>query len=270
MENPTFHLEGLIHDKDETEDFTGPLSLILMLLSKNKIEIRDLRIADILDQYLAYLARMQEMDLDVASEFVQMASYLVYLKTRTLLAGEEEVDELEELMSSLEKLKCQDAYVRIKSVTPALSAMSQQGCLLFSKTPEPLKAKNGEYRYQHESWELLSALLEVFTRSDAPGGPERGVLVPKRIVYNVHDKCAQLIAMLGAGGAKPLRELYEMSGSRSEVVATFLSILELCSAGTFWVSEGEDGLTVSLAEGAEARLPDTVLPDETDGTDSYT
>ena len=127
MENPTFHLEGLIRDKDETEDFTGPLSLILMLLSKNKIEIRDLHIADILDQYLDYIAKMQEMDLDVASEFVQMASYLVYLKTRTLLAGEEEVDELQELMSSLEKLRCQDVYVQLKAVTPALSAMSQQG-----------------------------------------------------------------------------------------------------------------------------------------------
>ena len=262
MENPTFHLEGLIRDKEETEDFTGPLSLILMLLSKNKIEIRDLRIADILDQYLDYIAKMQEMDLDVASEFVQMASYLVYLKTRTLLAGEEEVDELQELMSSLEKLRCQDVYVQLKAVTPALSAMSQQGSLLFSKTPEPLKSKNGEYRYQHEGWELLSALLAVFTRADAAGTPERGVLVPKRIVYNVHDKCAQLLSLLGSGGPRPLREIYEMSGSRSEVVATFLSVLELCSAGTLLVCEGEDGLTVSLAEGAELRVPDFETPDE--------
>lgn len=267
MENPTFHLERLIHDKDETEDFTGPLSLILMLLSKNKIEIRDLRIADILDQYLDYIAKMQEMDLDVASEFVQMASYLVYLKTRTLLAGEEEMDELEELMSSLEKLRCQDVYVQIKAVTPALSAMSQQGCLLFSKTPEPIKASSGEYRYSHEGWELLSALLAVFTRADAAGVPERGVLVPKRIVYNVRDKCAQLLALLSTGGARPLRELYEMSASRSEVVATFLSVLELCSAGTLLVSAGEDGLNVSLAEGAELRVPDFDAPDESEGDD---
>ena len=265
MENPTFHLEGLIRDKDETEDFTGPLSLILMLLSKNKIEIRDLRISDILDQYLAYIARMQEMDLDVASEFVQMASYLVYLKTRTLLAGEEEVDELEELMSSLEKLRCQDVYVQLKTVTPELSAMSQQGSLLFSKTPEPLKATSGEYRYSHECWELLSALLAVFTRADAPGVTERGVLVPKRIVYNVHDKCAQLLELLKFGGPRPLRELYDLSRSRSELVATFLSVLELCSAGTLLVAEETDGaLTVSLRSGASAEIPDFSQPDEPD------
>ena len=63
MENPNFYLEGVIHDKSEIQDFEGPLSLILMLLSKNKIEIRDIVISDILDQYLAYLDEMQSMDL---------------------------------------------------------------------------------------------------------------------------------------------------------------------------------------------------------------
>ena len=55
MENPTFHLEGIVKDKNELLDFSGPLSLILMLLSKNKIEIRDIKISEILDQYLEYL-----------------------------------------------------------------------------------------------------------------------------------------------------------------------------------------------------------------------
>ena len=62
MENPNFHLEGIVRERNELQDFEGPLSLSLMLLSKNKIEIRDLKISDILDQYLAYLERMQSMD----------------------------------------------------------------------------------------------------------------------------------------------------------------------------------------------------------------
>ena len=114
MENPTFFLEGIVKEKNELQDFQGPLSLILMLLSKNKIEIRDIKIADILDQYLEYLAEMDRMDLEIASEFVQMASHLLYIKTRTLLAGEEEVSELEELMSSLEQLKCRDIYTSVQ------------------------------------------------------------------------------------------------------------------------------------------------------------
>ena len=120
MENPTFHLEGVVKSRDDVQDFEGPLSLILMLLSKNKIEIRDISISDILDQYLAYLDEMQRMDLEVASEFVQMAAYLLYIKTRTLLAAEEEVTELEQLMSSLEQLKAKDAHEAVKTVLSAL------------------------------------------------------------------------------------------------------------------------------------------------------
>ena len=88
MEDLTFHLEGVVKERNELQDFSGPLSLILMLLSKNKIEIRDIKIAEILDQYLEYLDEMEKMDLEIASEFVQMASHLLYIKTRTLLAGE--------------------------------------------------------------------------------------------------------------------------------------------------------------------------------------
>ena len=94
MENPSFYLEGVVREKNELQDFEGPLSLILMLLSKNKIEIRDIKISDILDQYLEYLDQMQKLDLEIASEFVQMASHLLYIKTKTLLTQEEEVSEL--------------------------------------------------------------------------------------------------------------------------------------------------------------------------------
>ena len=101
MENPSFYLEGVVREKNELQDFEGPLSLILMLLSKNKIEIRDIKISEILDQYLEYLDQMQQLDLEIASEFVQMASHLLYIKTKTLLTQEEEVSELEVLIASL-------------------------------------------------------------------------------------------------------------------------------------------------------------------------
>ena len=124
MENPNFRLEGIVHEKDELQDFEGPLSLILMLLQKNKIEIRDLKISEILDQYLAWMAQMQSMDLEIASEFVQMASHLLYIKTRTLLTAEEEVSELEVLMESLEQLKAKDNLAAIREVVPELKKAS--------------------------------------------------------------------------------------------------------------------------------------------------
>ena len=254
MENPTFHLEGVVKSREEMEDFTGPLSLILMLLSKNKIEIRDLHISDILEQYLEYIDKMQSMDLDVASEFVQMASHLVYIKTRTLLAGEEEVEELEELMSSLEQLKCRDAYVSIKAVTAELASASSQGTLLFSKQPEPLKKLGSrDYCYSHEPHELLSALLSVFSRG-VKGLDGNGILIPKRIVYGVKEKSRQLVSLLGSVSSRTLKELYLMSHSRSEVIATFVSVLELCAMGSLLLYEDGGELSVKLFGDAPEEL----------------
>ena len=120
-QEPTFRLEGVLRSREEElADFEGPLTLILMLLSKNKIEIRDIPVSEILEQYLAYLDEMKAMDLEIASEFVQMASYLLYIKTKMLLNTEEETSELELLIASLEQLKSRDVYASVKQVCPAL------------------------------------------------------------------------------------------------------------------------------------------------------
>ena len=161
MENPSFYLEGVVREKNELQDFEGPLSLILMLLSKNKIEIRDIKISEILDQYLEYLDQMQQLDLEIASEFVQMASHLLYIKTKTLLTQEEEVSELEVLIASLEQLKSRDTLSSIKQVIPQLKEASELGLLYFSKLPEPLPKTSKKYEYRHEPIDLLKALSNI-------------------------------------------------------------------------------------------------------------
>lgn len=260
MENPTFHLEGIVRNRDEMQDFSGPLNLILMLLSKNKIEIRDLKISVILEQYIDYIGKMQEMDLDIASEFVQMASYLVFLKTKTLLVGEEEVSEIEELMLSLEQLKCKEAYTSVKAITPELAKAAEQGTLMFSKTPEPLKSIGDKsYRYSHEPQELLMAMMSIISRGEVSKDTEQNrILVPKRIIYGVREKCEQLILLLQSGRIHTLQELYLMSKTRSEVVATFISVLELCSMGNLEIKETDGELIVSLCDGATAEIPELV------------
>lgn len=250
MENPTFHLEGVVKSRDEVQDFEGPLSLILMLLQKNKIEIRDISISEILDQYLAYLAEMEAMDLEIASEFVQMAAYLLYIKTRTLLVVEEEVTELEQLMSSLEKLRAKDMREAIKQVLPELSGQSERGMLLWTRPQEPVSRAARVYDYRHEGADLLRALYSVFSRSEAklPGPPELAALAPRRIVYGVRDKSREILRILGEGTTS-LRALYDMGRSRSEVVATFLSVLELCSMGSVLITEQEGELMLSFTGG---------------------
>ena len=222
--DPTYFLEGIIHDKSEMADFEGPLSLILLLLSKNKIEIRDIKISEILDQYLEYLNAMEKLDLEIASEFVQMASYLLYIKTRMLLTEEKEVTELEQLIASLEQLKCKDTYAAVKSVTPLLDAAAQTGLHYLSRPPEPLPKS-----------------------------------APKRIVYSVRDKCRTLIDQLRERGSMSLNTLYSQCASRSEIVATFLSVLELCSLGHLMLSEQNGEYVASFTGGATDDILESIV-----------
>ena len=243
MENPSFFLEGVVKEKNELQDFEGPLSLILMLLSKNKIEIRDIKISEILDQYLEYLAQMQSMDLEIASEFVQMASHLLYIKTKTLLS------ELEVLMASLEQLKCKDVYNAVRQVTPELKQASELGLLYFSKLPEPLPKTAKEYEYRHEPVDLLKALTSVYMRGGkTPELESFSSAVPKRIVYSIRDKSRQILSRL-SGSSATLKGLYAECRSRSEVVATFMSVLELCSMGNIHISRSGDDYMVEFTGG---------------------
>ena len=92
MEQPQYHLQNVVHAKQTLEDFDGPLDVILLLLSKNKIEIQDISISSILEQYLAWLDERKRMDMEVASEFIAMASHLMYIKTRMLLSEAEKAE----------------------------------------------------------------------------------------------------------------------------------------------------------------------------------
>ncbi|MBR5095183.1 MAG: segregation/condensation protein A [Oscillospiraceae bacterium] len=242
MNDPRFRLEGIVHEKDELTDFEGPLSLILMLLEKNKIQIRELKISEILDQYLAWMDEMQRMDLEIASEFVQMAAHLLYIKTRTLLTAEEEVSELETLMQSLEQLKAKDSLGAVRELLPALKKASERGLLYMEKPPEPLPRAGKTYEYRHENVDLLRALYAVFSRGIKVPEEDDAIVraIPRRPLYSVRSKSRELLERLRVGPVL-LGELYRTCTSRSELVATFLSVLELCSMGSVRIDrEGED------------------------------
>lgn len=260
MENPNFHLEAVVRDRGAMQDFEGPLSLILMLLQKNKIEIRDVSISEILDQYLAWMDEMQRMDLEIASEFVQMAAHLLYIKTRTLLTGDEEVSELEVLLQSLEQLKAKDAFSAIRQVTPELKKASETGLLYFAKLPEPLPKTRREYEYRHEPVDLLRALYAVYSRGVRTGEDEDTIsrAIPRRIVYSIRDKSRQILGSLRAGPST-LKALYEQCASRSEVVATFMSVLEMCSMGSIHIDRRDGDYVVEFVGGDMDEILEKIL-----------
>ena len=246
MNNPTFKLQGIVRSKDEMEDFEGPLTLILQLLSKNKIEIKDIRVSLILDQYLRYLDEMAAMDLEIASEFVAMASHLVYIKARTLIAGDEEVSELEQLISSLEELKSRDRYVQIKAMTEQFAELYKRGGGLFTKPPEYLPL-NDQYRYTHDKEDLLNAICAMFGREDGVDRNQgvKEISIPQRIVYSVTDKALEIVDRLRRRGVVRVGALLYESRSRSEVVATFIAILELCKTGNVCLAGEDEDFTIT-------------------------
>ena len=243
-----FKLDGVVKQQDEATDFEGPLSVILTLLTKNKIEIRDIRISDILEQYMAFVAEM-DIDLENASEFVRMAAHLVYIKTRTLLSEDtQELTELDLLISSLEALSSRDGFNQISAVLDELDNAYRLGSLLFTKPPEPRKHAP-TYEYKHECSELLGAIYELSSRSMA-APPEQSAItiIPEPIVHSVHDKSMEIIHLLRFEGTRPLRELYARCRSRTEIVAAFMSVLELCGTGRLTLSSDDGELSVSLVD----------------------
>ncbi len=252
MDSPVYKLESVVRTKtEELEDFEGPLDLILYLLSKDKIEIQDIPIARILDQYLAYLDRRQEMDLEVASEFVAMAAQLMYIKTRMLLSIEDEETqaEMEQLVRALEERRSSEAYQRIKGVLGEMGRLSAFGLEIFTRAPEPLE-RGRAVVYHHEPADLLRAMAALSSRAERRAPPRldnfQGIV--QREPYPVADKAAELLARLGRGRIVRFLGLFFGCQSRSEVVATFLAVLEMCKAKLLHISDGEDGCTVTALE----------------------
>ena len=137
LDVPVYHLDGVVQNRSEREGFDGPLDLILLLLSKNKMEIADIQIALILDQYLAWMNQRQTLDLEVASEFVAMAAHLIYIKTRMLLSlqDEEVTSEVEALIASLEARQRSASYRKIQAVLPTLQHRYAVGKDYLPKPP---------------------------------------------------------------------------------------------------------------------------------------
>ena len=252
MEAPIYHLEGVVKAKEENmEDFVGPLDLILHLLSKNKLEIKDIQISLILDQYMDWMNQRRELDLEVASDFVTMASHLVYIKTRMLLSihDEEAMSEMEQLIASLEAHQRSEDYLKVKAVVPALDGRYQIGRDYLTKVPEAVQPDR-VYRYVHDKGDLLKALNAVLGRLDnklpPPVSAFQGIV--GREPYPVADKAGEIIKRLVTFGVTRFRALFQGSRSRSEVVATFLAVLELCKNRRLLLAGTETDCTVTSTQ----------------------
>lgn len=246
MAEPQYKLEGIVHTKTETrEDFEGPLDVIFLLLSKNKIEIQDVSITAILEQYLAYLDEMKQLDMQIASEFITMASHLMLIKTKMLLSAAEQAEaesELDQLRQSLLERRRREAMEQIRQAIVQLEPRNEIGRCIFTKEPEPLP-KEKTYRYQHSTADLLRALDLISERNQRqlppPTANFKGIVAKEP--YPVNRKAGEVLRQLVLRGVERLKSLFRGNRSRSEIVATFLAILELCKTNSVVLEDDNSG-----------------------------
>ena len=246
MAEPQYRLEGIVRTRSELmEDFEGPLDVIFLLLSKNKIEIEDVSITAILEQYLAYLDEMKRLDMEIASEFITMASHLMLIKTKMLLSAAEAAEaqnELDLLRQSLIERQRKEALEQIRMAITSLELRNDIGRCIFTKEPEPLR-RDATYRYKHQPEDMLRALDEIAERNQRRLPPPtvnfKGIVGKEP--YPVTKKATELIRTLVLKGVERLKNLFRGNKSRSEVVATFLALLELCKTNSVSLEDDNTG-----------------------------
>ncbi len=224
--------------------FEGPMDLLLHLISKHKIDINDIPILLLVEQYLDYVRQMQEEDMEVASEFLEMAARLVYIKTVSLLpVHEEEADALKnELQGELSE------YKDCKLMAQKLSEKAT-GFDYLSRKPEKF-APDMTYTRLHEPFELIKAYLAAVGRGKRNLPPPieafSGIVAHK--IVPIRERVGYIMDKLFRSKRQRFKTFFDKAESRSEMVATFLALLSLTKDKKIVLTEVEGDLEVEMVD----------------------
>ena len=233
MIEPTYRLEG----------FEGPLDVLLTLIERHKIDIYNIEISLLLEQYMKWMDEAREKNLEITADFLEMASRLVYIKTASLLPREEkEEDPRAELVGQLlEYQSCKQAA--------ALLRLRDSGWAVFTRSPLPLEI-DPTYRRRHPCGELAAAYWSACGRGRRRLPPQETAFTPlvTKPVVSVTSRIMHLLRRFYRRGTLTLQNIWEDTRDRSELVATFMAVLELLKAGRVRL-DGEDTALVFTGRG---------------------
>ena len=226
------------------DGFEGPLDLLLQLIAKNKLNIYDIPLVNLIDQYLEQINLFKQDEMDVQSEFLEMASRLIYIKTVSLLPKQEKIIQLKEELTGelLEYMVCQQMARKFADM--------QDGFNRFVRLPTEYNFDK-TYELTHTKEVIGISYLSAIGRGKRKLPPSTAPftkIVAKKIVA-VSTKIVFIIRNLFKGGPKKLNSLYTTATSRSELVATFLAVLELCKANRVKIEGEADEAEITLIKG---------------------
>lgn len=229
--------------------FEGPMDLLLHLITKHKLNIYDIPIIELVQQYTDYIRQMQELNLDVASEFLEMAARLIHIKSLSLLPVHEEGEQLRrELTGELIE------YAECKKAAEALS-LQTDGFNLQTRTPEKIES-DMTYTRIHDPIELMNAYMRVMGKRLRNLPPKFDVFKPivQRKIVSVSEKIKNVVSLLSGTKKMKFRDIIIRSKSRSELVAFFLAVLELAKTGNVELSGNNHELSLELVSAPEGEL----------------
>ena len=226
--------------------FEGPLDLLLNLIAKNKLNIYDIPIAELLEQYMAQIHEMQAADMDVASEFLEMAARLVHIKSVSLLPKKEEEAALKQELTGqlLEYQQCKEAAMRLRERFSLDGIVRAQADIPADLT----------YKRHHKPQELLSAYLSMLGKKKPPEPQKPEDTISKLITRRVISVASQIVFVLRSLWKKrhvSLKELFRGKNDPSERVAAFLAVLELVKDKRLRVDGDGEDCEIKLTNGGE-------------------
>ena len=211
------------------DSFEGPLDLLLTLIKKNKVSIWDIPIVEITDQYLEAIEGIEKTRLDDTSEFIVLASQLLYIKSKMLLPRdeeEEEEDPREELARRLYE------YKQFKEASMEMRKSEFSSKYMIFREEEKIKFPVPEYSRHHELQELADAFNSIMQRRIRKAKPEKRAFykIVGREKVSVGAMSDKIITILGKKSKVRFESLFGEDDSRPEMIATFLAVLEMIRA----------------------------------------
>lgn len=229
--------------KVKLEIFEGPLDLLLHLIKKNEVDIYDIPIAAITEQYLEYMDVMKTLNLEVAGEFLLMAATLIHIKSKMLLPfSEEESEEEEEGGDPRQELvRRLLEYQKYKEASVQLEQMRILGRDTFTKGQMPTEGLEEGGLVNLSLFDLLAALKDVLAKA------------PKTIGFDVSlehitivDRINFIMELLGKGNSITFFSLFPSGSSRAMIVTTFLAMLELTRMKVIRIYQSEQDGAIRL------------------------
>jgi segregation and condensation protein A len=221
--------------KVKLDVFEGPLDLLLYLIKKDEIGIYDVSIERITRQYLDYIDTFKMLNIELASEFIVMAANLMYIKSRELLpkAQQPPDEEAEEDDPRWELIRQLVEYKKFKDVAQFLSIQEQKADEFFAANPEPPNLESAPQVAQVGIFDLIRAFQKVLQRFEKTEDIRE--IVDDR--YTVAGKIEHLLDTVPSGARVPFESLFASAASRSELIVTFLALLELTKLNHFQIEQ---------------------------------